>query len=734
MSDTITGSTIADRYRITGLLRPGRMGDVYVGRRTDDGRRVCVKLLDPSLFDNEEAVKRFERESKVTRRLDHPCSMRVLDFGRSTHGPYIVMEYVEGEVLSELIEEHPLESRRAANIAGLIAMALQAAHREGIVHRDLAPTNVLVAKQGGTDIVKVTDFGLSMLTEGSADATETHLTAVGVRIGTPTYMAPEYIEEYELDHRADLYGLGVMLYEMLVGEPPYQGRPYKVMDAHVNAPIPKPSAKMPSVPAWLDDLVLKLMAKKPADRLSSADDVVAAIERGLGQRLVVNEYHSESAPPAPTRSAAPAPAGPPPNDPILVRFIQKNLGKVSRVASPPPDRSRCFIVKRVATTSIAAEIGVLPGWLLHIPGEDAGLLDPRLYARVVNQRTYCFYPPDRGERVELQSNGVPIGIELLRTVENIRENYDPLSPDPAALLDLWQLRAWTELEQLSWRTITQQRGPAGLLNTGLFAKFLGADKPKLLDHPALLFHGAARIELDAEAVQGGMSEVIDFKAKYASHWPNAYDAIAHYYAARDKLRNGAKELALDLLRQAHVLEPLSAIEQLYDDMTGEAPPSAPWVGQVFTDYSMDELESGQNAKLSEVCRGLDASQLLVICMMGGFRGNADYQDFMLRYMNHAAFFADFVAGLHIVTTATKRDAEHPEHYRAEDLARKAGIPFLCLHDYRAFVQRAIKPAKVPTIYVINKFGHCVHEGRLTEVDLWDALKLAGQLRVQTLQS
>ena len=307
------------------------------------------------------------------------------------------------------------------------------------------------------------------------------------------------------------------------------------------------------------------------------------------------------------------------------------------------------------------------------------------------------------------------------------------SPEPSALLDLWTLKAWTELEQLSWKTITQQRGPAGLLNTGLFAKFLGADKPKLFDHPALLFHGAARIEIgDGDGAQLGMASVIDFKAKYASHWPNVYDAIAHYYAARDKLRNGSKDLALDLLRQAHVLSPLPAIELLFDDLTGERIESAPWVGQMFTDYSMDELDTGQNARLSDVCRGLDGSQLLVICMMGGFRGNADYDDFMLRFMNMAAFFPEFLAGLHVVTTATKRDADHPEHYRSEDLARQSGVSFLCLHDYRAFVQRAIKPGKVPTIYVINKNGHCVHEGRLTDCDLWDALKLAGQVRVQTL--
>jgi len=729
MVDTITGTTIADRYRITGLIRPGRMGDVYVARRADDGRRVCVKLLDPGLFHNDEAVKRFERESKVTRRIDHPCSMRVLDFGRSTHGPYLVMEYVDGETLSDLISDGPIEPLRAAKITGLIALALQAAHAEGIVHRDLAPSNVVVATQAGHDVVKVSDFGLAMITEGAADHTETNLTAVGVRIGTPTYMAPEYIEEYELDHRADIYGLGVMLYEMLVGEPPYVGRPYKVMDAHVNAPIPKPSERRPGVPAWVDDLVRLLMTKDPSQRPAQAAEVVGVIEQGLGQPLRAVEYRSESAPPAPVRQQAPPKQAPPATDPILVRFIDSHLGEVARESAEAVDREECFVVEQVASTSVAAKIGVQPGWLVKIEGT-SGLLEPRTYRTINDSRTYRYYPPESGEVVVHSTAGLPVGVRLQRTTDNVLAHYDPLSPEPHALFDLWKQRAWEELKDLSWRTLTQQRGAAGLLNTGLFARFLGGDKPKLLDHPALLFHGAARMELGESTA--GMAEVIEFKAKYAAHWPSEYDAVAHYYAARDKIRAGNRQLAVDLLRQSHVLSPLHQAAALYDELTGETLVTTPWLGQTFTDYSMDELDTGHSARLSDVCSQMDASQLLCICMMGGFRGNADYDDFMYRYTNFAAFFPNFLFGLHVVTTATKRDADHPEHYQGEDLARQAGVNLMCLHDYRAFVQRAVKPGRVPMVYLITKYGTCVHEGRLDEVDLWDALSMSGKLRVQNL--
>lgn len=729
MADTITGSVIADRYRITGLMRAGRMGDIYVARRADDGRRVCVKLLDPTLFHNAEAVKRFERESKVTRRIDHPCSMRVLDFGQTTQGPYLVMEYVDGETLDDVIAEGPIPPERAARIAGLIALALQAAHAEGVVHRDLAPSNVLVTEQAGVDIVKVTDFGLAMLTEASPDSHDTNLTAVGVRIGTPTYMAPEYIEDYSLDHRADLYGLGVMLYEMLVGEPPYTGRPYKVMDAHVNAPIPKPSERVPEVPSWLDDLVLLLMAKSPNARPAGADEVVSAIESGLRAPLRVAEYRSESAPPAPVRQRAPQPQQAPASDPILVRFIEQNLGRVTREPRGSVDRRKCFVVAEVATTSIAAQIGVTSGWLVQIDGM-TGLLDSRLYRHVVEQRVYRFHPPDSDETVVLTTSGVPIGMRLWRSVENVEAHFDPLQPDADALLDLWHQGAWAQLKDLSWRVLTQQRGAAGLLNTGLFAKFLGADKIKLFDHPARLFHGAARLELGEGAA--GMAEVIDFKAQYAAHWPSAFDAVAHFYAARDKVRTGNPELAVDLLRQAHVLYPLRQVSSLYREATGEELETTPWVGQTFSDYSMDEIDGDRAARLSEVCAQMDGSELLTICMMGGYRGSIDYNEFMHRYAHLMAFFPTFLVGLHVVTTVEKRDAKHPEHYEGEDLARIAGVSMMVLHDYRAFVQRAIKPGKVPMIYMINKQGTCVHEGILDEVDLWDALAMSGRLRVQNL--
>lgn len=728
MSDTITGSVIADRYRVTGFLRSGRMGDIYVARRTDDDRKVSVKVLDPGLFDNEEAVKRFEREAKVTRTIDHPCSTRVLDYGRAEQGPYLVMEYVDGELLSDLIDEHgALPPDRASRIAGQIALALQAAHSKGVIHRDLAPSNVLVAQQNGKrDLVKVTDFGLALLTHENDEAESTNLTAVGVRIGTPTYMAPEYIEEYELDHRADIYGLGVMLFEMLTGQAPFTGRPYKIMDAHVNTPMPRPSSVNTAVPGWLDELVLAMTTKSPKERVQSAKEVAAAIEEGLGAPIELVEYSPPTAKPAPQREERPPAA--PAVDPILAHFLQTHAAEVTRTKGPAPSKAHLFQVVRVAATSLASSAGVKAGMWCHLPEETErdALLDPELHHRMMDQRVYHFFQPDLAERIEVVAGGTPLGIELVRSAENVVQYFDPLVPEPKALFDLWRHGRWDDLEKLSWRTVTQQKGSGGL-----FARFLGSDKPKLLDHPATLFLGAALYEQGKTA--DGLRWITDFKSKHAQRWPALYDAVAHYYAAREKSASGERKAAIDLLLMALQLQPLEAATALYEKLAGEAPAVQPWVGKVWSDYSMDAADGKANATLSGTVGEMDPSQLLAVCLMGGYRGNADYDEFMHRWANLAAFFPEFLYALHVVTTKTEQEADKPEHYRGESVVRASRIRFMVLYDYRAFVQRAIKPGRIPTIYLLDRTGTCVHEGLLSECDLWDALALAGRLRTDRFQ-
>lgn len=718
--DTVTGQTIAGRYTITGYLRSGRMGDIYVARRVDDNERVAVKLLDPALFDQPEAISRFERETAVTRELRHPCTMKVVDHGKTDQGaPWMVLEYVEGELLSDVIEEGPLKPERAARLAGQVAMALGEAHEVGVVHRDLQPQNILVARIGGHEQVKVREFGLSRL---QTQDDQTNLTAVGVRIGTPYYMAPEYIEEFELDHRADLYSLGVVLFEMLTGEPPYQGRPYKVMDLHMTAEIPLPSSKAPDVPGWLDDLVVQLMAKDPAHRPQQAAEVVAAVERGLGGSIAVEV--AEAKPTTPQKPARPAPRVPE-LDPILVNLIQKHTISLKVVKGPPPDPEHCLLVERVAQSSLAANAGVRPGMFLELPEEPVkGLRDSRLYHPVVRERRYVFATA-AGDRLDLVTTGLPIGVDVIRAAEHVRASYDPLTSHPSALLDLYKQQDWEALERLSWKTLTQQRGSGGV-----FSRLLGGERMKLRDHPALVMWAVARIE---GGKPGGPELLQEYRSKYAPNHAAAYDAIAALYQGRDAARRGDTRQAADLLWHAYVQWPQEGTAIQLENLVKRRPEHRAWFGRAFPEYSMDTVDRSSGAKLSDTLQRMGTDQLLAVCLLGGFRGNADYDAFMHRYLSMGAWFHEVLFDLHVVTTEPRRQADQPGWYKGEDLVIGAGLRFKLLEDYLAYVQRSVKPAAIPTVYLIDKQGIVVHEGQLSEADLWEALALAGRRRLENLR-
>jgi serine/threonine protein kinase len=732
--DSITGSVIANRYKVTGFLRAGRMGDVYVARRLDDNQKVSVKMLDPGLFTNPEAVRRFEREAKIAQAIAHPFTLRVLDHVRADLGPYLVLEYVEGESLADVIEEGPLAPERAALITGRIALALEAAHQRGVVHRDLAPANVILARQGtNADLVKVSDFGLAMLTEQEDDGKEATLTAVGVRIGTPTYMAPEYIEEYELDHRADIYGLGIMLFEMLTGAPPFTGRPYKVMEAHVNEPVPRPSSKRPGVPGWLDDLVFRMTAKRPDQRLQSAADVAEAVTRGLGQQLTLVEYVAPTSEKAPKRVEAPKPQPEVVKDPILEHFVATNTTEVARNKGvKPPPKERRFLVTRVAKSSVADRIGVQVGWWLHLPDEEQpGLLEPRLWTHAVEQRRWVFFTPDGADRLEVVTSGIPIGVEVCRSAENVISAYDPLLPEPSALLDLWRQQRWEDLERLAKATLLQPPRGGGGIGGNLFGRFLsGGEKRVLVDHPALLFHGIALVEQK----KGGHGDVTEFSAKYASKWPGVYQALADWYSAIHQWKAAtephARQPVLEKLAEVVAREPLPLLVKRFTELTRSEVPPSPWIGQPFAEYSMDSVDGKSTARLYETLERMDESQLLAVCLLGGFRATADYDDFMHRFANQMAFFETFLYGLHVVTAVQEPDVDRPELYRGEAMVRASRIPFVVLHDYRAFVQRAVKPPAIPTIYLLDRRGTCVHEGKMSDCDLWDAVVMAGRLRLE----
>jgi len=271
------GTTIAGRYRIDRLLGSGGMGAVYRAEHVLMRKTVALKVLHREMTLVPEVVARFEREAFAASRIDHPNVVAATDFGQLEDGGfYLVLEFVEGRSLRAVLDaEGALAPDRAARIAAQIASALAEAHAQGIVHRDLKPDNVmLIERPENPEHVKVLDFGIAKVTANDL-AGQPALTRFGSVFGTPEYMSPEQAMGTTVDHRADLYALGVLLYEMLAGETPFHDDDLMALLARqMTAPPPPLPA---SVPPALRAVVDRLLAKRPEERPPSADAVVAAL-------------------------------------------------------------------------------------------------------------------------------------------------------------------------------------------------------------------------------------------------------------------------------------------------------------------------------------------------------------------------------------------------------------------------------------------------------------------------
>ncbi|GAB5548792.1 MAG: hypothetical protein SangKO_085520 [Sandaracinaceae bacterium] len=277
----LVGRVIANRYRVLALLGEGGMGAVYVAEHLLIGRKVALKRLHPELTGDEKAVARFQREARAAAATGHEHIVEVLDLGFGEDGaPFLVMEYLRGKPLSRLLDEHgQLEPRRACRIVGQVLAALHAVHRRGIVHRDLKPDNIfLTRRRGDVDFVKVVDFGISkMRTEEGEQGMD--LTRTGVMLGTPFYMSPEQARGVKnLDHRVDLFGAGVILYESLAGQLPFDGENYhQLLQAILSGKHAPVLELRPDLPALLAEIVEKAIASSPDDRFQSAREMLLAL-------------------------------------------------------------------------------------------------------------------------------------------------------------------------------------------------------------------------------------------------------------------------------------------------------------------------------------------------------------------------------------------------------------------------------------------------------------------------
>jgi eukaryotic-like serine/threonine-protein kinase len=273
--DPLIGQTLNDKYFLEARLGVGGMGTVYRARHVLIDRAVAVKVLNQRFVEDEASRIRFQREAKAAGRLQHVNAVAVTDFGQTADGyVYIVMELLEGRTLREVLaREAPLETARAVSMMLQAAAAVEAAHVAGIIHRDLKPANIFITQRTDTPaVVKVLDFGIAKLATETLDEDEPkNLTQIGVMIGTPRYMSPEQCNGLELTPAADVYSLGVILYEMLTGMVPFSGAtPLAIAMKHSNDMPRPPREIVGSIPEDLERFVLRSLEKRPEDRPANA--------------------------------------------------------------------------------------------------------------------------------------------------------------------------------------------------------------------------------------------------------------------------------------------------------------------------------------------------------------------------------------------------------------------------------------------------------------------------------
>src|ERR1051326_7258862 len=278
--DALVGQVLAGKYRIDEKIDEGGMGCVYRATHVLMEKTVAVKVLHPALAADDKIVARFTREAKAASRISHPHAINVTDFGEAENGVvYMVMEYLRGRTLKDVIRAGgPLPLARAAEIVRQVAGALEAAHAEGVIHRDLKSDNIMLEETSGGDWAKVLDFGIAKIQQ-DVDVTDPGLTAPNIIIGTPQYMSPEQCSQAaRIDARSDVYSFGVILFEMLAGHVPFAGdSPTATMMKHLQEPPPPILEERKDLPASVARVVERALAKKPDERFQSAGEMADAL-------------------------------------------------------------------------------------------------------------------------------------------------------------------------------------------------------------------------------------------------------------------------------------------------------------------------------------------------------------------------------------------------------------------------------------------------------------------------
>jgi eukaryotic-like serine/threonine-protein kinase len=359
--DTLCGKLVDGRYRIQERIGEGGVGVVYAAEHVQLKRKVALKVLHPLFAPHSEFRLRFEREAQAASRTSHPACVAVLDFGTFESRPYLVMEFVEGRLLSERLQEKALNPTEAVLIARQVLGALRHAHSLGIIHRDVKPGNIMLCEPTRTGAqVKLLDFGLAKNLDSQAGDPSNALTQVGAVFGTPGYLSPEQAAGVPVDARSDLYSLGVVLFEMVCCRKPFASDDQlEVLQAHISTPPPKASTFRPDISPALEDVIARALDKNRETRFQNADEFIDALTNvpeasfaGISGRVSASGPTVASAPtpapPAPPAAAPPADAAAPPR------------GVAPEATAPVrPDRRKLLTYGLIAGGAVLVVVGAV---------------------------------------------------------------------------------------------------------------------------------------------------------------------------------------------------------------------------------------------------------------------------------------------------------------------------------------------------------------------------------------
>jgi eukaryotic-like serine/threonine-protein kinase len=316
--------TLADRYNVSELLGSGSFAETYLAEDRQEDTAVAVKVLRPHYASDPETLTRFEREAQATSEIEHPNVVRTLDYNISADPPYLIMEYVAGPDLKEILQEHGAFSPEDAvtTIVQILA-GLDAIHQLGMIHRDVKPHNVLIDPENGA---RLCDFSIARALD------QTGLTRTGIALGTASYMAPEQAKGREVTSLADLYAVGVMMFEMLTGRVPFQGNdPLEVLYQQVHQDPPSLRDINPEIPGWLEQITLRAMSKEPGERYASANEMIGALSSGnrsedatrqMDPALIAAQAATAAMPARPVRRTQAVPPPVPPRPAGRSRWLQ----------------------------------------------------------------------------------------------------------------------------------------------------------------------------------------------------------------------------------------------------------------------------------------------------------------------------------------------------------------------------------------------------------------------------